>query len=261
MMEEPVTARNWVAAGVGFAVALVIIVAVQWFSLQQSRGAESSVRRLVYEAERTTYLIGDVGQLLSQLQVNLAESVMADRSSLASSRARFQRIDEGLQAHADELPSLLSPEEDERWRAIDPEIKAIRASLAVALDLAESGEGAGVEAWIAAMAGRTELFESVHSLLELNQVGTRAQLRAASDLLVRRRLIHDVVAVLELMGVAAIGLIAIRVMRSKDDEIAVHLQRIARHNDELVTFAGRVAHELPLYFTALRHADQSGSKT
>lgn len=260
-MEEPVTARNWVAAGVGFAVALVIIVAVQWFLLEQSQSAESSVRRLVYEAERTTYLIGDVGQLLSQLQVNLAESVTADRSSLATSRARFQRIDDGLQAHSDELARLLSPEEGEMWRAIDPEIKAIRASLAVALDFAESGDRAGVEAWLAVMAGRTELFDSVHSLLEFNQVGTRAQLHAASDLLVRKRMIHDLVAVLELIGVAAIGLIAIRVIRGKDDELAVYLQRIERDHDELVTFAGRVAHELPLYFTALKRAGQSGAST
>jgi hypothetical protein len=259
-MQEPAVARNWVSAGVGFAIALVLIVAVQWYLLKQSRSAESSVRRLTYEAERTTYLIGDVGQLLSQLQANLAEAVITDHSSLANSRARFRTIDDGLQAHSDELAGLLSPEESERWRAIDPEIKAVRASLAVALDLAESGDRAGVEAWSAVLADRTQLFDSVHSLLELNQVGTRAQLHAASDLLASRRTIHDVLAVLELIGVAAIGLIAIRVIRRKDDRVAVYLQSIERDNDELVAFAGRVGYELPYYFTGLQSAGQSGTR-
>lgn len=63
----------------------------------------------------------------------------------------------------------------------------------------------------------------------------------------------------QLIGIALAGLVAMRVIRTKEARLASYVHRIERDNTELVAFAGRIAYELPLYTTALRSAGQPGA--
>ena len=253
VVESSLTGRNWVAAGAGFTLALGLVVAVELVSLRQSRSVEADVGRLVYEAERSTYLIGDIGQLLSRLQANLVEVATADRADIADARTRSQEIDEELETRLGELTGHLSPEELSVWRAIEPEVATLRTSLARALGLVEAGDAPAAGVVLDGLAGPSRrVFDSLQGFLAINQVTTRTQMNAANKLLASTRTGRGAIAALQLLGIAAVGLVAMRAIRRKEAAFESYLQRIERDNDELVAFAGRVAYELPLYATALR---------
>lgn len=254
-MEATVSSRNWVAAGVGFAVALGLIASVELFSLRHSRGVESDIDRLIHQAERSTYLIGDIGSLLCRLQVHVIATLTEDEPSLEEARATFDVVSEDLQARMAELTSNLSAAEREFWRATEPEIATLRTSLRRALDQVESGQAAEARAVLDGLAGRTRrVFDSLHSFLEFNQIETQTQLTAANALLVRTRTVQSTVAVLLFIGTAAVGLVAMRVIRRRDAKTESYLQGMERERLHLVAFAGRVAHDLPIYSSALRSA-------
>ena len=252
-MESTVVSRNGVAAGAGFAVALGLIAAVELFSLKHSRRVESDIDRLVHQAERSTYLIGDIGQLLCRLQVHVMATLTEDVPPLEEARATFHVISDDLQRGLAELTSNLSVAETEVWRATEPEIAALRTSLGQALDLVESGRAADAKAVLDKAAGRTRrVFDSLHFFLDFNQIETKTQLNAATDLLVRTRTVQSAVAVLLFIGTAVVGFVAMRVIRRKDAEMESYLEGMEREHDLLVAFAGRVAYELPAYSSALR---------
>jgi hypothetical protein len=255
MMDAHEPPRNWVAAGAGFAVALGLVTAVAVFGLDQSRSAGDDIGRLVREAEHSTYLIGDAGQLLSRMQANVLETLAMDASARADARARFESADVDLQAHLLELTAHLSADEREVWRAIEPEIAAVRASLGDVLDLVAMGRAPEAEATLRVLAGRARrVFDALQSFLEFNQLETRNQLDAAHGLLQRTRWVQGAAAAGSLLGIAAIGLVASRVIRRRELELSSYVRGVETENRDLVAFAGRVAHELPIYSTALRSA-------
>lgn len=254
-METIVAARNWKSAGVGFAVALAIIVAVEMVSLRLGTSVKADISQLARDAERSTFLIGDIGHELARLQMNVAAILSKEQPSLGESRARFEDVDGELRQRLSELTGHLSADEREVWRMVEPEIAALRSSLGGVLDLLEGAHRPQAHAALDGLASQTlRCFDSLQSFLEFNQIETHKQLDSAHALLGRTRTLHQFVAALLFVGTAAAGIAAMWIIRRKDAELDSYLRGVERERQHLVAFAGRIAYDLPIYFTSLRSA-------
>lgn len=243
-MDATVPARNWRFAALGFAGALCLIAAVELFSFQHSRRVEAEIGRLTYEAERSTFLIGDVGQQMSRLQMSVVATLSDGNPSPAQARARFHSVDADLQKHLTELQGHLCESEREVWARVEPEIADLRASLSGVLDLLASARAPEANAELNRLADPTlRCFDSLQAFLKFNQIETHRQMDAANTLLGRTRVLQGVLATLLFVCIAGAGLTTMRVIRRKDAELESYLRGVERDRHQLIVFAGRVAYD------------------
>jgi signal transduction histidine kinase len=239
--------RIWFTLASALAAIVVLIVAAETYSFAASRALQDEIHRIVTVGERSTFLIGNLGQQTSRLHSNLLEVLSVAPGDPDTARARVTLITEHLESDLRELPGLLSEQEHEIWANTQPAIEAFMRSVADAFAQVDAGTGTKVEARnalpeIAAL--KRQILDWLETSMELNQRETDQMVARMDHLLARERVLDLAGALLLFLAIAVIALLAVRVLRRQEVELAGYLQEIEDANSDLEAFAGRVAHDL-----------------
>jgi two-component system OmpR family sensor kinase len=235
----------WLTLAAALGAIVVLIVAAEVFSFAASRRMQDDVHRLVLDCERSTFLIGDLGQKTSRLHTNLLEAGSGDPAAVEARRERVASITADIESHARELPGLLSGEELEIWASTEPAIEAFTRAATEVFALSEAGRTEEVVAQTTQIADlKRQILDWLGTAMELNQHETQVMLAQTDDLIARARYLGLAVSLLLFLAIAVIALLAVRVLRRKEGELAGYLREIESANSDLEAFAGRVAHDL-----------------
>lgn len=222
-----------------------IVLTTESFLFREARRLQGDLDHVVRSAERSTYLIGDIGLRLSRLQANALEALTEDPAETAVIVGRCERIGSLLRARAHELPEHLSSEENQLWNAIAPSVERFHRTLNRALQLAIENRRSEAELELDLIASQSRrVLDELQTLQDLNQRQTQTLLAEAGQLLVRNQLVQVLLAGVLLAAIIGIVLTAQRVLRRKDRELTRHVARVEQANDDLDAFAGRVAHDI-----------------
>jgi signal transduction histidine kinase len=224
---------------------LVLVGLGEGFSYVENRRLQAEVRELFRVTERSTYLIGDIGNRLSSLRSTTLEALTEPVDQIEMSLQRAASIDATLRERLEELPSVLSPAERVGWSRLTPTIRDYRIRLLEALEAVKQGRTMEAEQQLDELeiTGRT-VFGDLQDLQTLNQPETQLALDAANERMLRAQLVQLVVAGVLIASIAGVGAMLLRVLRREGEQRAEHVARIEQSNRELEAFAGRVAHDL-----------------
>ena len=238
---EGTTVLRWGLAGT-----VLLALAVGAVSLVEIQRARREVDALARTADRSTFLVGEVGRQLSRLRAAALERGLVPGGDPPAFHARVRDIDAALDGALAELDDLLQPDERERWDRFVPDLVRFRSQLAAATSLLAAGEGTAGEAILVdelgPLAGRLE--EHLDVLGQLNQEESRILLAAADHRLARLRATEAVLNGALVGGLVMIWLAMLRILGRQRGERVAYLERIERSNRDLDAFAGRIAHDL-----------------
>jgi signal transduction histidine kinase len=238
---EGTTALRWGLAGT-----VLLALAVGAVSLVEIQRARREVDALARTADRSSFLVGEVGRQLSRLHAVALERSLDPGAQMPALHARARDIDAALDRALVELDTLLQPEEREHWDRFVPDLVRFRSRLAAATGLLAAGAGDAGERIVVdelgPLAGRLE--EHLDVLGELNQEESRLLLAAADHRLARLRATEAVLNLALVGGLVVIWLAMLRILGRQRGEREAYLERIERSNRDLDAFAGRIAHDL-----------------
>jgi signal transduction histidine kinase len=191
--------------------------------------------------ERSTFLIGHIGQQLSRMRLLLREQAPDE----APPRLAFLALDATLEASSRELSPLLSGDEAQLWTGLAPRIQRLRDDLFRAISAQERGQsdrGSGILDQVVPDA--SEIMNALALLNRMNREGTEVSLREADARLATLRFAELAVSGVLALGITITWCIVIRLVRSQRHQLDQHLRRIESANADLNAFAGRISHDL-----------------
>jgi len=223
---------------------LLVLLSAAYSTLEVSR-ARRDLLALFESSERTTFLIGHIGQQLSRIRLFLRDETNQGADPRESVEERLRPLDATLQSSVEELGPLLNADELRIWSGLRPDVEWIRAELfkaALALERGETTLGDSVLDQLVSDA--SEVSDRLASLNRLNQQSTQDTLRDADRRLRLLRAVQLTISLVLLVGISAIWWVIIRLVRRQRNQLVEYLARVEAANADLDAFAGRIAHDL-----------------
>jgi signal transduction histidine kinase len=228
----------------GFAGTIVLAVLVGAVSVVEVQRSRDEVRDLALTADRSTFLVGDIGRHVSRLRAVALERLL---STEAGPQTRhIVEIERVLDRDLLELEPLLQPHERDEWGRFLTLLGHFRAGLAEAGALLRSGAREKARAVVTGRITRvaTRMHRELERLARLNQEESHRLLLTADRRLSQVRWIESILAVLLATGLCAIWVTVMRIVGRQQAAIAEHVRRIEASNRDLDAFAGRIAHDV-----------------
>lgn len=228
------------AAAAAAALALLVMLGVMF----EIVNARDDVGELARTADRSTFLIGDIGRQSARMQLALFRALEDEREEVGRRLARVERASDRIDADLRELEPLLSRAERRVWPSFIERLERAREELEVAGAALRANDEARAALHLSdATALTTALQEQVDSLAHLNQSESEHHLDKARDRLGWSLWILGALGGLLLVGGSAIWAYAFRAERARR-HLEQSLLSLARNNRELDIFAGRAAHDI-----------------
>ncbi len=225
---------------------LILIAGVAGMSALQIRRVELADAVVDRQAERSAYLVGNVGELITLLWAETLDTTTESGRTLTPIVAAMVQQRALLDSELAELPGLLAPGESMRaWQVADADIRNFRATLDHALQLRIDDHPDDAEALLDAAETEHEHVSRDLGRLELatHRSSTGALSRSEDDMAsVRMAQVLSFVALF--IATLAIGVSLVVLMRRQRRQTAAHLELVENANRDLEAFAGRVAHDL-----------------
>lgn len=261
-------AKQGVLLGWGFAASVLLVLISTVFSVLQMSRAKSELMQLFEASERSTYLIGHIGQQLSRMRLLLREELDHVTGSGEAPGGSLASLDATVRESLKELQPLLNAGEAQLWNDLEPALLRVRADLGLAAEALERGEAQRARPILAGLVPlAAQLMDGLASLYRLNREGTRAALREADERLRLMRMAVLMVSCVLVIGITATWWIVIRLVRRQREQLDRYVVRVETANADLNAFAGRTAHDLrnvlsPLLLAvgALKLAPGDGSR-
>jgi signal transduction histidine kinase len=205
--------------------------------------AQREVIGLFRDGERTTYLIGRIGDELALGRLTLR--VAASRDSPGEARGEVARRDSDIAAFQTELVQLLSPEERQTWNDLEPDIEQLRRSQMQALAELERGDGERAQRLLDDLMSRAlGVQRQLDELRKRNRSKIHDLLERAERRLALVQVLELTVGAILLVVVGMAWVIAIRTIRSQRQRIDDYMLQLETAKNDLDAFAGRIAHDL-----------------
>lgn len=204
--------------------------------LRELTRIEHTALEIADDGPEAAYYLGELGQQLARLRFHAL--VLASPEDAA-------RMEDHLQAAFDRLPGALDAPSRQRWAALAPEVLRLRRIYKDAAALTRAGQQARAEKILAAeSAAATHLDDALDDLDDLHRESVLARLRAASHQASRTGLLELVLLGVFLVGLIAIWIVMLGILRRQGRRLAEHTARLESANEDLDAFASRVAHDL-----------------
>lgn len=238
----------------GIAGTMLLALGAAGVSVLEVQRTRRQVDALARTADRSSYLIGEVGRQMTRLRVEAL-----DRLVRPADDQRVAEIDAALNASLRELGPLLQPDEQVRWQRFLPLLDRFRQHLADVMLGLEQGRHDQSRELLATEVGAlaAHLEDELDALSEHNQAESVSLLGSADHRLVRMRHFQIGVDLALVLGLAAIWWSVLRILGRQRRELDDYIRRVEQSNRDLDAFAGRIAHDLrnaltPLGFLAAR---------
>lgn len=245
----------------GFAGTIALALVAAAVSVLEVQRTRQEVDALARTADRSSYLVGELGRQMTRLRVEALDRALRGRPV---DDRHVAGINAALDAHLRELSGLLQPEEQVHWQRFVPLVVRFRQQLTDTMLGLQHGRQDQATALLATEVGplATHLQAELDALGERNQAESVALLERADRRLVRMRHFQSGVDLALVLGLAGIWWSVLRIIRRQRRELDEHVGRIEQSNRDLDAFAGRIAHDLrnaltPLAFLAARLRRQS----
>jgi two-component system OmpR family sensor kinase len=248
----------------GFAASLVLLVLTVGGAAVQVSRVQSSALEVVDRSERSTYLIGEVGEQFARLQNHVSEYVNASPSDRVALETGMRNIGVALDRDTAELPATLDRGTRHTWMLIRPRLQELRGKFVQSIAASDAGDTIRAQHLLSEAMAHVA---SVHDDLETMSIAnTRAVAEGTRYAQSRLRRVHTFEAMMGsilLFGNVAIWMSVLRILERQRQQAQKYVAAIESANQDLDAFAGRVAHDLknilsPLLLSApsLRHSAQ-----
>jgi signal transduction histidine kinase len=197
---------------------------------------------LASTAERSTALVGDLGQLVGRLRADTLSVLVGD----ADAEANVPEVSTALDAAIADLEPLLEPEQRRRWNGFRPLLARFRERVDEVLAAVRGGDVARARAIAAAEVNplADRLQTRLDELSWLNEDQSTRMLAAADAMLARVVVIESVLGAGLLAGLVAIWLTVLGTLSRQRRALEEYVARVESSNRDLDAFAGRIAHDL-----------------
>jgi len=227
--------------GFGGSVALTVLVGVT--AVVELQMARREVQVLARTADRSSFLVGEIGRELNRLRVAALEHHRDPRASQAEEE--FPRIDAALAARVEELRPLLRTQERREWDRFIPFLEHFRHRLRDSIEAVQAGRRHQASVILAHVGLLAEHVQAELDVLSsLNEHESRRLLAAADGRLARVRVVQAIALLVLAIGLALIWSVVLRLLERNRRQLAEYLARIEHSNEDLDAFAARVAHDL-----------------
>jgi signal transduction histidine kinase len=228
----------------GFGGTIVVAFLAAAISVVEVQRARREVEVLARTADRSSYLVGEVGRQISRLRGTALEHLVerereSDDDQLAGIAAA---LDEALR----ELEPLLQPEEQKRWRRFVPLLARFRKHVHDAMAAVRGGQWSHARTILIDRVAplSVQLQDRLDELSLLNEDESILLLATADRRLARTRAVEAVLGGALILGLVAIWMSVLRTLRRQQRELREHVARIEQANRDLDAFAGRIAHDV-----------------
>ena len=230
----------------GFGAALLLATAAGVTSILEVQRARREVNDLVRTADRSTFLVGQMGRHVSRMRALAFHHLVQPERDDHVENVELLAIATALDGTMRELEPLLQPNEIPAWQQTRPlldrfraEVRAVVASIrAGAHDAAREGLVARVTPIAMRLQGHLD------ELSRLNEDESQRLLAAADGRLARTPVLEAILAGCLLLGLQAIWWAVRRTIEGQRRDLEQYLGRIEASNRDLDAFAGRIAHDL-----------------
>jgi signal transduction histidine kinase len=234
-----VAVRRW-----GFAGTIVLGLAAWSLSVVQVQHARDEVRVLARTADRSTFLVGEVGRQISRLRAATLERIVLRERGAGDDD--LEAITVALTAALGELEPLLQPKEQRRWEHFVPLLARFRHHVEAAVAAASRGELTRARSVLVDEVNplAVQLQAKLDELSWLNEEQSADMLSAADGTLARVVVMETVLGVGLLVGIAIIWWTVLGTLARQRRELEAYVARVESSNRDLDAFAGRIAHDL-----------------
>ncbi|HJQ82947.1 MAG TPA: ATP-binding protein [Candidatus Binatia bacterium] len=245
MRDEAAPGRAGAVLRWGFAATVVLSLAVAGISITQVQRARQEVRDLAREADRTTFLVGEVGRHITQLRAAALDRILIPKDA-AQLDEDFAAVASALDDALANLEPLLAPEEQKRWSRFLPLLAHYRRHVDGALAFVAEGHVERAQTVLLEQVNplALQLQGKLDELVWLNEDESAHLLAAADGRLATVALSETVLGGVLLVGLVAIWWSVMVVLARQQCALGEYVGRIEASNRDLDAFAGRIAHDL-----------------
>jgi signal transduction histidine kinase len=236
-----VAVRRW-----GFAGTMVLAFAAWVLSVAQVQHARQDVTVLARTADRSTFLVGEVGRQISRLRAATLERLVLRNRDVAAGDEDLRAVAVALDRALGELEPLLQPEEQRRWNHFVPLLARFRHHVDGVLAAARRGELTRARSVLVDEVNplAVQLQARLDELTWLNEEQSAEMLAAADGTLARVVVIESVLGAGLLLGLAVIWWTVLGTLARQRRSLEEYVARVESSNRDLDAFAGRIAHDL-----------------
>ncbi len=228
----------------GALAAAVLSIVVILGAILELQSARDDVGMLTRRADRSTFLIGDIGRQLARMQLAMFHALDDPPAEVRLRLARAEGAGQRIDANLRQLEPLLSRAERKAWPSFTERLARARDELDQAgAALRDDDAEAAAARLDEATALMRALQEQVDTLAHLHEGASERLLDDAGARLSLSLWIIATLGLLLFAGGAAIWTYAFRAERARRD-LEQSLHGLARNNQELDIFAGRAAHDI-----------------
>lgn len=229
----------------GLAATLSLVVGAGVLSTLEVSASQRRARALVRQAERTTYLVGRIGQQIARLRANVLEALTEDPREAATFSERIAALDAELSSSVRELEPRLTAEEQVRWRRLLPQLERLRQIDREAMALVLGQQPVRAEQVLDQQVRLAkDFYQALDVMVQLNQAESARLFAAADRRISAARLIEILASGALFIGCGVIWMVVIGTIRRQQVQIEEHMDRIETANRDLDAFAGRISHDL-----------------
>ena len=137
-----VARARWAPGVLGWALVATVVLGVgtSVVSVVEVQRARREVDVLVRTADRSGFLVGEIGRDITRLRVKAFDRLLVPDAEESDAEERFATIASGLDARLGELEQLLAPHERTAWSRFRPLVTDFRGRLDIAMAAVRAGE-------------------------------------------------------------------------------------------------------------------------
>jgi signal transduction histidine kinase len=230
----------------GFGLAIGLALTVGIVSIVEVQRARQEATALALTADRSTFLVGDLGRWVGRLRTVALDQLLRPRRDMEAEAQEIAAIDVALDRTVRELEPLLQPRERAAWRSFLRVLGRFRGEIGRAFDAIRGDRPLWARAVLVHRVPRRAALvdERLEELGVLNVQESRTLIAALDRRLARTRAIEAFLG-----GTLAVALLGIswavgRIIRRQREDLDRYVARIVASNEDLDAFAGRIAHDV-----------------
>lgn len=228
--------------GWALVLSLVLVAARAWISATEVARVKQEVIESFQTGERTTYLLGHLGDQLALTQSTLRNAIYSNDKEVRTALTRFDRE---LAAALPEIPALLNPSDRAGWDETEGEINRLREEYGKSLAFLVRGNRASAARSLDRAAARSaDVFDALLYFSRRNRGDVQALLRRTDQRIANIWYMEILLSVVLGSAVLAIWLAVIRILKRQRNLLGRYLAQVEDANRDLDFFAGRVAHDV-----------------
>jgi signal transduction histidine kinase len=249
----------------GFGAAIVLALMVGFVSIVEVQRARRQVTVLALTADRSTFLVGEIGRCVSRLRILALDRLLLQAPDSDAEDRELAAVTTALERAVRELEPLLQPRERVAWRSFLRVLVRFRGDIDGALGAIRGDRPRWAQAVLAHRVPRrsVRLEERLEDLRILNEQESRVLIAAVDGRLARTRAVEALLGTTLAVALAVIWWAVQRTIRRQRGQLDRYVARIVASNNDLDAFAGRLAHDvrnaiapLGLAVTILRKAPE-----